>query len=265
MDSHRRQSAEEAPPRTPKSSVLAERIGRLGTETAFAPGAFPPKPSRSGKPSATPSTRSTWATWTWPRRRTNRGGGVPRRAGRQDRLLPQRPASRSFEQALADDIRPRTACAYGRENVAIQPGGKPVIEQVPARADGPRRRGALPSPGYPDLRIQIEFLGGVAEPYGYVPGPPNFRLDVDGHRAAVTPRTRLLIFNNLPEPDGCGEPAGETARRWPSWRSSTTSTCSRTRRTATSATRARARSIASASRDARSAPSSSTRSPRSTR
>jgi aspartate/methionine/tyrosine aminotransferase len=56
---------------------------------------------------------------------------------------------------------------------------------------------------------QIEFLGGVARPYGFVPGETNFLLDFDAIEAAITPRTKLLIFNNLHNPTGAESPDEE--------------------------------------------------------
>jgi aspartate/methionine/tyrosine aminotransferase len=66
-----------------------------------------------------------------------------------------------------------------------------------------------PSPGFPIYESQIEFFGGVARPYGFVPGETNFLLDFDAIEAAVTPRTKLLIFNNLHNPTGAESPDAE--------------------------------------------------------
>ena len=68
-----------------------------------------------------------------------------------------------------------------------------------------------PSPGFPIYESQIEFLGGVARPYGFVPGEKNFLLDFDAIEAAITPRTKLLIFNNLHNPTGAESPDDEIA------------------------------------------------------
>jgi aspartate/methionine/tyrosine aminotransferase len=66
-----------------------------------------------------------------------------------------------------------------------------------------------PNPGFPIYESQIEVLGGVGRPYGFVPGEKNFLLDFDAIEAAVTPRTKLLIFNNLHNPTGAESPDEE--------------------------------------------------------
>ena len=84
----------------------------------------------------------------------------------------------------------------------MQPGGKPVIEKFLLTLMDPGDEVLYPSPGFPIYESQIEFLGGVARPYGFVPGPKNFLLDLESIEAAITPRTRLLIFNDLHNPTG---------------------------------------------------------------
>jgi aspartate/methionine/tyrosine aminotransferase len=97
------------------------------------------------------------------------------------------------------------------ENVAVQPGGKPVIEKFLLTLMDPGDEVLYPSPGFPIYESQIEFLGGVAKPYGFVPGEGNFLLDFDAIEAAITPRTKLLIFNNLHNPTGAESPTSEIA------------------------------------------------------
>ena len=93
----------------------------------------------------------------------------------------------------------------------MQPGGKPVIEKFLLTLMDPGDEVLYPSPGFPIYESQIEFLGGVAKPYGFVPGEKNFLLDFDAIEAAITPRTRLLIFNNLHNPTGAESPDEEIA------------------------------------------------------
>ena len=114
-----------------------------------------------------------------------------------------------LRQALADDVSASHGVAYGPENVAVQPGGKPVIEKFLLALMDPGDEVLYPSPGFPIYESQIEFLGGVAKPYGFVPGEGNFLLDFDAIEAAITPRTKLLIFNNLHNPTGAESPDDE--------------------------------------------------------
>ncbi|MEE4276355.1 MAG: aminotransferase class I/II-fold pyridoxal phosphate-dependent enzyme, partial [Thermoleophilia bacterium] len=114
-----------------------------------------------------------------------------------------------LRQALADEISATHGVAYGPENVAVQPGGKPVIGKFLLALMDPGDEVLYPNPGFPIYESQIQFLGGVAKPYGFVPGEKNFLLDFDAIEAAITPRTKLLIFNDLHNPTGAESPDAE--------------------------------------------------------
>jgi aspartate/methionine/tyrosine aminotransferase len=107
-----------------------------------------------------------------------------------------------LRQALADDVSASHGLTYGPENVAIQPGGKPVIEKFLLALMDDGDEVLYPNPGFPIYESQIEFLGGVAKPYGFVPGETNFLLDFEAIEAAITPKTKLLIFNTMHNPTG---------------------------------------------------------------
>ena len=189
---------------TPKSSVLAERMGRLGTETAFAVSAEAAAWKAQGHAVypfhlgdldlATPENIVEAAF------RAIRGGktGYCPNAG-----IPE------LREALADEITATHGVPYGPASVAVQPGGKPVIEKFLLTLMDPGDEVLYPSPGFPIYESQIEFLGGVAVPYGFVPGEDNFLLDFDAIKAAITPKTKLLIFNNLHNPTGAESPDAE--------------------------------------------------------
>jgi len=181
----------------PSTSPLAERVGRLGTETAFAVSAE----------------ASEWKSL---------GHTVyPFHLGDLDLPTPENVVEAAFRairagktgycpnagipelrEALAADVGASRGVAYEADNVAVQPGGKPVIEKFLLTLMDPGDEVLYPSPGFPIYESQIEFLGGVPKPYGFVPGESNFLLDFDAIEAAITPRSRLLIFNNLHNPTG---------------------------------------------------------------
>ena len=181
----------------PSTSPLAERVGRLGTETAFAV---------SAEASAWKSLGHTV---------------YPFHLGDLDLPTPENVVEAAFRairagktgycpnagipelrEALAADVGASRGVAYEADNVAVQPGGKPVIEKFLLTLMDPGDEVLYPSPGFPIYESQIEFLGGVPKPYGFVPGESNFLLDFDAIEAAITPRSRLLIFNNLHNPTG---------------------------------------------------------------
>jgi len=183
---------------------FAERVARLGTETAFAVGAECAAWAAKGHKVypfhlgdidlATPRNVVEAAERAIADRKTGYcpNGGIP-----------------ELRQALADEISATHGVAYGPENVAVQPGGKPVIGKFLLAMMDPGDEVLYPNPGFPIYESQIQFLGGVAKPYGFVPGEKNFLLDFDAIEASITPRTKLLIFNDLHNPTGAESTDGE--------------------------------------------------------
>ena len=114
--------------------------------------------------------------------------------------------------ALAADVSASHGVPYAAENVAIEPGGKPVIGKFILALMNPGDEVLYPNPGYPIYESQIEFHGGVAVPYGYLEGDTGFAIDLEALEAAITPRTRLLVLNDLQNPMGAECSPAELAR-----------------------------------------------------
>ncbi|BDD88652.1 pyridoxal phosphate-dependent aminotransferase [Desulfofustis limnaeus] len=117
-----------------------------------------------------------------------------------------------LREALAEEFRRTRGTSYTAENVAIQPGGKPVISKFLLTVMNPGDEVLYPNPGFPIYESQIQFHGGVAVPYGVVPGTTNFTFDIDGLEAAITERTKILIVNDLHNPTSA-ECSAEDRRR----------------------------------------------------
>ena len=107
-----------------------------------------------------------------------------------------------LREALAHDIGSRRGLNYGPANVVVQPGGKPVITKFIQSVMNPGEEVLYPNPGYPIYESQIEYFGGVAKSYRYVPSPTGFRIDIEQVRSLITPNTRALIYNDLQNPIG---------------------------------------------------------------
>ena len=114
--------------------------------------------------------------------------------------------------AVAANVSASHGVEYAAENVAIEPGGKPVIGKFILTMMNPGDEVLYPNPGYPIYESQIEFHGGVAVPYGYLEGDDGFVIDIDALKASITPRTRLLIVNDLQNPMGAECSPAELAR-----------------------------------------------------
>jgi aspartate/methionine/tyrosine aminotransferase len=107
-----------------------------------------------------------------------------------------------LREILADDVSASRGVSYSMENVAIQPGGKPTIGKFILALMNPGDEVLYPNPGYPIYESQIEFNGGVAVPYSYLEGKDNFEIDIEMLVSKITPKTRLLILNDLQNPTG---------------------------------------------------------------
>ena len=176
---------------------IAEKIKRLGTETAFAvsaeAAAFAAKgnkvyPFHIGDLNF--STPSTVVNGTIKAIHDGKTGYCPT-AG-----IPQ------LREAIADDINAARGTNYTMENVAVQPGGKPTIGKFILALLNPGDEALYPNPGYPIYESQIEFNGAVAVPYTFVEGEKNFVFEINSIKEKITPRTKIIILNDLQNPSG---------------------------------------------------------------
>ena len=176
---------------------IADRISRLGTETAFAvsaeAAAFAAKgntvyPFHLGDINLiTPANVREAAFKAMQDGKTGYcpNTGIPR-----------------LREVLAEDVSSARKLDYSMENVVIQPGGKPTIGKFFLALMNPGDEVLYPSPGYPIYESQIEFHGGIAKPYRYVEGAEDFEIDLDMLSDQITPQTRLLVLNDLQNPTG---------------------------------------------------------------
>ncbi len=176
---------------------LSDRIGKLGTETAFAVSAEAQAFAAQGNKvyplhigDINIRTPDNIIEAAHKAMKDGKTGYVPN-AG-----IP------ALREAIAADINKSHGTSYGIANVAIQPGGKPTIGKFIQTLMNPGDEVLYPNPGYPIYESQIEFHGGKAVPYGFIPGKENFGFDMEALERAVTPRTRLLIVNDLQNPTG---------------------------------------------------------------
>lgn len=118
----------------------------------------------------------------------------------------------ALRAAIAEDVNAARGTGYTADNVVIQPGGKPTISKFLLALMNPGDEVLYPNPGYPIYESQIEFHDGVAVPYRYLEGAETFELDLDQIAAAIGPRTRILILNDLHNPTGAEASAAELER-----------------------------------------------------
>jgi aspartate/methionine/tyrosine aminotransferase len=105
-----------------------------------------------------------------------------------------------LREALAEDINRARGTSYSPENVVIQPGGKPTISKTILAMVNPGEEILYPNPGFPIYESQIEYTGARAVPYAFREGSENFELNLEEIRNSITSRTRMLIYNDLQNP-----------------------------------------------------------------
>ncbi|MCI0498848.1 MAG: aminotransferase class I/II-fold pyridoxal phosphate-dependent enzyme [Planctomycetales bacterium] len=176
---------------------LAERLKRLGTETAFAVSAEAAKHVAAGHKvypfhlgDMNIRTPRNIIEATYKAMLDGKTGYCPNYG------IP------ALRELLAEDINKTHNTRYTMSHVAIQPGGKPSIGKFVQVLMNPGDEALYPNPGYPIYESQIQYHGGVAVPYTYHEGAENFEMDLKAIEAKITPRTKLLVLNDLQNPTG---------------------------------------------------------------
>ena len=174
---------------------LADRLDRLGTETAFAVAATAAYWVSKGNEVfpfhlgdlnlATPENIST----AMQRAVVEGKTGYCPNAG----IAPLR-------LALADSLGRQRNVSFAPENVAVQPGGKPVIGKFLRSVMNPGDEVLYPNPGFPIYESQIEFNDGVAVPYRYLDTENGFQIDLDYLASKINSKTKALILNDQQNP-----------------------------------------------------------------
>lgn len=107
-----------------------------------------------------------------------------------------------LREALAEDTGARRGLSYSPANVVVQPGGKPVITKFIQAVMNPGDEVLYPNPGYPIYESQIDYFGGVGRAYRYIPTASGFAIDLEQVKSMIGPRTRAIIYNDLQNPIG---------------------------------------------------------------
>lgn len=87
------------------------------------------------------------------------------------------------------------------EQVVVTPGGKPVMSFAIMALVEPGDEVIYPNPGFPIYESMIEYMGGRAVPIR-LREERGFRMDVEELTALVNPRTKLVIINSPANPTG---------------------------------------------------------------
>lgn len=106
-----------------------------------------------------------------------------------------------LREAIAAEVGRTRGVSVAPEEVVVVPGGKPILFFSILALIGDKDEVIYPNPGFPIYESMIEFVGGVPVPIPLREGR-DFRLDVNELAAKITPRTRLIILNSPANPTG---------------------------------------------------------------
>ncbi len=175
---------------------LAERMSRLGTETAFEVLARARALEAQGR--SVVHLEIGEPDFDTPANVVKAGQDALARGFTHYGPSPGLPALR---EAIAEDFTRRRGVHVTPEQVVVFPGGKPVMFFMILALLQEGDEAIYPNPGFPIYESMIRFVGAkaVALPLRM---ENEFRVDVDELKSLVTPRTKLLILNSPQNPTG---------------------------------------------------------------
>jgi aspartate aminotransferase len=116
----------------------------------------------------------------------------------------------ALREAICDHLVERGVVAKP-EHVLVAPGAKPILFYGFLATLSPGDEALIPDPGFPIYASMTRFCGATP-----IPVPPRLEegraLDIDALERAITPRTRLIVFNSPSNPTGAIVPAGDLRR-----------------------------------------------------
>ena len=107
----------------------------------------------------------------------------------------------ALREAVAADVSASRGISVHPDQVVVTPGGKPVMFFSILAAIEPGDEVLLPDPGFPIYASLVNFVGGVPVSLT-LREDREFRLDLDELAAKLTSRSRMLILNSPHNPCG---------------------------------------------------------------
>ncbi len=106
-----------------------------------------------------------------------------------------------LREAIAQYVSATRGIPVGPENVAVVPGGKPILFFTILALIEPGDEAIYPNPGFPIYESMIRFAGGKPVPIP-LEESRGFSFDVNQFRDCLTDRTKLVILNSPQNPTG---------------------------------------------------------------
>lgn len=176
--------------------AFSNSIGRIGTENAFAVGPEIAAHTQKGRDIVKLTIGEP-------------GCSIPKQATKKAIESLKRNQTHYTPSAGTDSIREKIAdyltatrkVNFQKENVALAPGGKPVIAGTILILVNPGDEVIYPTPCYPIYESMVDFVGAKTVPI-QLKEELGFRFDTEELRKKVSNKTKLLILNSPSNPTG---------------------------------------------------------------
>ncbi len=106
-----------------------------------------------------------------------------------------------FRELIAAYISRTRHIPVSADNVCVVPGGKPIMFFTMMAVIEPGDEVIYPNPGFPIYESVIEFLGATAVPMPLVESR-GFSFDLDAFEAKLSSRTKMVVLNSPANPTG---------------------------------------------------------------
>lgn len=106
-----------------------------------------------------------------------------------------------LRQVIADYITRTRGVQRDADEVVMMPGAKPVMFYAMLALVNEGDEVIYPNPGFPIYESMINFVGGTAVPLK-LEESKNFSFDVEDLKKLITPKTKLIIINTPQNPTG---------------------------------------------------------------
>ena len=111
------------------------------------------------------------------------------------------PGLQEVRDRIAQEIVDSRNISVSGDNVVITPGGKPIMFFAILALINEGDEVLYPNPGFPIYESMINFVGGVPVPMKLL-SDRDFRIDIDEVSTQITPNTKLMIINSPNNPCG---------------------------------------------------------------
>jgi len=106
-----------------------------------------------------------------------------------------------LRQAIADEVSKSRGVEVSPEQVVVTPGGKPIMFFTIMALAEPGDEVIYPNPAYPIYESVINFVGATAVPLR-LSEERGFSFNIDDLRSKVTSRTKMIVINSPHNPCG---------------------------------------------------------------